>query len=324
MNVSMDNDDGANSADSADSAAQDLRRAKESVRATIADAIGTTPPQVRSRTPIKPLPSDVAAKTVARTRAGLHPLPNDPSGTNPSGANPRGSEPYDYEPFDYKPFDSDAHGTNAQSSATIRKTVLPSAVLALLDAVLLIVALASGSTVLAVVAAALFAVFAGAALAARRSGAGNGLRLSGRDRRAIVEACRWTSSQQWTGPVASTQERALVVAAARAAQRIVRSRPWRSGELNRHGVPLAVAAELDQVDTFAFELATRHGQNSSDVLSAELADAWDKALTRVAALTAYADTLAGFAAHETAVPGRPEPDYSVLAFFLSAAIYDVH
>lgn len=283
---------------------QDLRRAKEWVRATIAGAVGTTPPTVKSRVPIKPLPADIAAKVQARAQAGLDPV-----------------------------------GSDSPSSGTMRRVVVPSAVLALLDAVLLVIALVAGNGVLAVVAAVLLIVFAAVAVLGRRATSGDSLRLTAADRLAIAGAGRWTSSQAWSGPVASTQECALVVAAARAAQRVVSSPQWASGELVRNGVTVAIGPELDQVDAYAFELASHRyrefpgGLPGTPISTPELDDAWERTLTRVAALTAYADTLDGLADRRTAAVNQPGQtidatlelsDRDALLFLLSASIYDVN
>ena len=289
---------------SMDKPAQDLRRAKATVQATIAGAIGTTPPAVTSSTPIRGLPQDIVAKAQRRAQAGYNPV-----------------------------------GTDSPSAVTMRKVVWPSAALAVLDAVLLVVALVSGSTVLAVVAVVLLVVFAGAAIVGRRTAARDDLRLTALERVAIARAGRWTSSQKWVGPIASTPECALIVAAAQAAQRIVSSAPWQSGELARSGVPLAVGPELDQVDANAFELASHRyptfpgGLPGAPLHTPELDDAWEKTLTRVAALTAYADTLDGRLAAEDAALTQPgqvtdaqlrADDVDLLAFYLSPAIYDVN
>lgn len=288
------------------SPADGLLRAKQAVLATIAGATGLTPPSIKARTPIKPLPPGTGGRIAARVQAGLDPL-----------------------------------GTNYPRSATSRRVVLPSAGLAVLDVVAFGIALAAGETVLAVVAAVLFVVLAGVALAGRRYVGGDPLRLTARDRLAFVNAGRWSSVQQWTGPIAFTRECALMVAAARAGQRVVASSSWSSGRLADSGVQLALAAELDQVDAGAFAIASRRypdypgGLPGTPVTSAELDGAWDKLLTRVAALTAYADTLDGVAGHQAAAPrqggqvddvtldGAGQGDVAALAFFLSASIYDV-
>lgn len=272
--------------------ARELLRAKQSVRAALADAGGMTPPSVRSRTPIKALPPDLAAAVQARAQRGLDPL-----------------------------------GTDSPGGSVISRVVLPSAVLAVLDAILLILALTSGSTALAVVAGVLLVLFTAVALAGRRAAAADQSRLTARDRIAVADAGRWSSGQQWSGALASTPECALVVAAARAAARIVASPAWTSGALARDGVTLAVGAELDQLDATAFALASwRRGQDTAT--AHELDDAWEMTLTRVAALTAYADTLdapltAPVPAGQQHGPALGPAQRDALAFFLSPVIYDV-
>lgn len=286
--------------------ADELLWAKQSVLATVAGAAGTTPASIKARAPIRPLPADTAARITARVQAGLEPL-----------------------------------GSSFPRSATFHRVVLPSALLAVLDALAFVVALAAGQAVLAVVAAVLFVVLACVALAGQRYVRGDPLRLTARDRLGVVNAGRWSSDQRWAGPIASTRECALVVAAARAGQRIVGSTSWTSGQLANSGVQLALAAELDQLDAEAFAIASRRyrdfpgGLPGTPVASSELDRAWDKLVTRVAALTGYADTLDGLDRYQDAalrqggpvddatLLGPGQRDVEALAFFLSASIYDL-
>jgi hypothetical protein len=125
-------------------------------------------------------------------------------------------------------------------------------------------------------------------------------RLTAADRRAIAAARRWESHQPWTGPLASCAERGLVLAAARAAERIAGSPAWRSGRIDDARVRLDLGAELDQIDDQAFRIAQARQAAGEVAVGAvpsggppAVAAAWETTLTRVAALTAYANRISG-------------------------------
>lgn len=261
---------------------QRLARARSELRTALASPAGTPPQAIKARTPIKALPQDLTTKAQARVAAGFDPL-----------------------------------GTRYPRGIVFTRVVVPSTVLALVDLVLLVAAIVADSSVLATVSAVLFAVFGGIALASRHFVASDPLRLSARDRLAVVEAGRWRTSQDWSGPLVTGPESALAGAAARAGSRIVASPAWTSGQLASTGVVLALGAELDQVDAAAFTIATARAGSSGTLTAAEADDAWPRMVTRVAALTAYADTVA-----ELGDAPLDQPDVETLAFFLSGAIYE--
>ncbi|SHH22945.1 hypothetical protein SAMN05443575_3483 [Jatrophihabitans endophyticus] len=187
----------------------------------------------------------------------------------------------------------------------IAKVARPAALLAALDLVLVVVAFTTGSTVLGVVALVLLLLFAAAAVVTMRYVAADPLRIGPRERAAIEASGRWSPRDEWTAP---TRERALLAAATDAARRIVATPAWTTGLLARGGVVLSLAAELDQLETQARQTPAE--------------PAWSRSVTRVSALTAYADTAAGIVVDEPA--GEPrEEDVEVLAFFLSPSIYEV-
>jgi hypothetical protein len=147
---------------------------------------------------------------------------------------------------------------------------------------------------------------------------GKRARLGIRDRLTVARARRWRSTQNWTGPLASGDERGLVIAAARAAHRIAGSPAWRTGRLDEQRVRLDLAAELDQIDQQAHRIAVaRQGTGAVAAGSAPAIDAaWSAALDRVAALTAYANQLDGYAQRrreELARSGDPVRDADLLA-----------
>jgi len=176
-----------------------------------------------------------------------------------------------------------------------RRVVGPSAALAGLDLVAVIVAAVTGHVVLAIVAAVLFVPLAGLAVMGARFAAN---RLSFAERQQVAAASSWRSRQAWTG---RGEERGLVIAAVDAAGRIARSPAWRSGRLDEQRVRLDLAAELDQIDEQAHRIADARA-NGADVGAA-----WDAALDRVAALTAYANELDGYAQRRRAELARQDP-----------------
>lgn len=122
------------------------------------------------------------------------------------------------------------------------------------------------------------------------------LRLTLAERRTIAAASRWDSKQQWTGPLAIGQERGLVIAAAREAERITRSPRWNSGALVEQRIRLDLGVELDQIDEQAHRIAIARQQQQAagPAPDATIIDsAWESTVDRVAALCAYADTLDG-------------------------------
>lgn len=198
------------------------------------------------------------------------------------------------------------------------RVVLPSALLALLDAIGVVVGIVAGHYVLAVVAAVLFVPLAALAIAGARLAARDPLRLSVADRRAIATASRWQSKQAWTGSLAYCQERGVVIAAARVAERIAHSPAWRSGRIDEQRIHLDLAAELDQIDEQAHRVAAaRHATAGAGLGDPAAVDAaWEAVLNRVAALTEYANQLSGYdtrPAGELTAQGDPVRDSSLLA-----------
>lgn len=63
----------------------------------------------------------------------------------------------------------------------------------------------------------------------------------------------WRSEPAWLGPLAQTEERALVFVAVEVVERITASPAWRS--LDDHQVRLDLVAELGDIDRRAYELA---------------------------------------------------------------------
>jgi hypothetical protein len=138
-------------------------------------------------------------------------------------------------------------------------------------------------------------------------------RLTAGDRLAIAGASRWRSKQRWT---ASGRERGLVIAATRAAARITASPAWRSGRLDEQRVRLDLAAELDQIDEQAHRIAAARTATGPVTADPAVDRAWEAAVDRVAALTAYANELDGYAQRrreEQARLGDPLRDTDLLA-----------
>jgi hypothetical protein len=292
-------------------AAQDLVRARQSVLAVLAGTGGSEqPPTLQAASPLRALEPALEAKLSNRLIAGLTP-----------------------------------HGNDYPRRSVVRRVVIPSALLAFLDAVGVGVAAGGGHLVLALVAAVLFIPFAFMAVAGARFAASDPQRVTTFDRRAIAKASTWQSHQAWTGPLAFCSERALVVAAVYAAERITRSPAWRSTSLDEHRVRLDLAEELDQIDAQSFRIASARYQGSAGGLPVAVASpvadqAWDTAVTRVAALTCYADSLDGLSKRQAeAVARNPHPlqdaglmagsvqdelavsDLATLMYFRSAAMF---
>ena len=129
--------------------------------------------------------------------------------------------------------------------------------------------------------------------AVHRSLAQGGLSLRPADVRAWPTRV-WQSRAAWLGPLAQTQERALVFVVAEIVQRIASSAAWRSHS-HEHGVRLDLFVELDEIDARAYELAAfRHRLSSRpvDVQHGEVVEhSWHALVDRVAALAAYAERL---------------------------------
>jgi len=269
--------------------AEELQQARDVVQAHIYGAPGSIqPPTLHAAAPLRPLPAALEAKLANRAAAG-------------------------YAPY----------GVEHPRGHVWQRIVLPSGTLAALDAVGVGVAAGSGHPILAIGAGVLFVPLAGLAGTAARWAGRDPLRLSTLERREITKASRWESKQLWTGPLAFCNERGLVVAATRAAERIARSPAWRSGRLDEHRVRLDVAKELDQIDEQAFRIASARYEGSTGGLpiAKPVADpvvdqAWDALLTRVAALTCYAESLDGLArqqAEDRARLGNPIRDADLMA-----------
>jgi hypothetical protein len=242
----------------------DLSYARASVLATVAgSAISARQPSVQAAAPLGALPAPLEAKLASRAAAGLSPI-----------------------------------GADHPRRGVLPRVVVPSSTFAALDVVAAGALAGAGHVALAIVAGVLFVPFAVLAAAGARYVSRDPLRLNASERRAIAAASQWESRQVWTGPLASSEERGLVIAATYAAERIARSNAWRSGRIDDHRLQLDLAAELDQIDDQAHRIASARHEYSSgsapDLGTAPVVDAaWETTLTRVAALTAYANEVDG-------------------------------
>jgi hypothetical protein len=260
----------------------DLSYERSEVLAFIAGSPMSRPaPNASGPSPLRPVPPAVEARLANRAAAGLEPA-----------------------------------GTGYPRAGVWQRVVAPSGALAAADAVGVIAAAATGHALLAVLAAVLFVPLAAIAAFGARFAAGDPLRLTAADRKAIASASRWESRQDWTGPFEFGTERGLVIAAARTAERVAGSPAWRSGRLDDQRVRLDLAFELDQIDDQAHRIAVaRQGPTSPG--AAPVADAaWEAALDRVAALTAYANELDGSAQRrrdELARQSDPVTDSDLMA-----------
>jgi hypothetical protein len=118
----------------------------------------------------------------------------------------------------------------------------------------------------------------------RRSLAEGGLPL----RPADMGMHGWRSQPGWLGPLAQTEERALVFVAVDVVRRVATSPAWLS--LDDHRIRLDPANELAEIDLRAYELAVLRRQ-LGDRRDAVLGDSWTALVDRVAALAIYAERL---------------------------------
>jgi hypothetical protein len=118
----------------------------------------------------------------------------------------------------------------------------------------------------------------------RRSLAEGGLPL----RPADMGMRGWRSQPGWLGPLAQTEERALVFVAVDVVRRVATSPAWQS--LDDHRVRLDPANELAEIDRRAYELAVLRRQ-LGDRRDTVLEGSWTALVDRVAALAIYAERL---------------------------------
>jgi hypothetical protein len=106
-------------------------------------------------------------------------------------------------------------------------------------------------------------------------------------RPAELAAARWRAHPGWLGPLAQTEERALVFVAIDIVARIAASPAWSA--LDGHQDRLDLVTELDGIDRRAYELAgLRHAIGRRDTV---LTQSWTALVDRVAILMIYADRL---------------------------------
>lgn len=118
----------------------------------------------------------------------------------------------------------------------------------------------------------------------RRSLAEGGLPL----RPADLGMRGWRSQPGWLGPLAQTEERALVFVAVDVVMRVAASPAWLS--LDDHRIRLDPAGELAEIDLRAYELAVLRRQ-LGDRRDPVLTGSWMALVDRVAALAIYAERL---------------------------------
>lgn len=181
-----------------------------------------------------------------------------------------------------------AFGTDQPRAPIIWRVVVPSIVLAVLDAAGLVAAAITGRYVLAVVAAVLLVVLSYLARAGVRFVREDPLRVTGEQRARVGEARHWNSSQTWTDEQRSGSWCRLVASAAAATVRIAGSDAWTWVALSDQRSQTQLAQLLDVLDAEAIALA-RSGQDVPASTSED--DAGARLLTRVAALHSYADAL---------------------------------
>jgi hypothetical protein len=253
----------------------ELERARAGVLAVVDQVPGTLrPPSLISARPLRPLPPALVAKLLARREIGL-----DPQGTD---------HPHGY---------------------LWQQVALPAATVATIDLGVLLVAWLSGHSVVAAVAAVVFAVLVVLGGAAATVALHDALRLTNDERHLLNGSRFWESHQPWIGPLSGRPERALVTLAIQAVERITASDAWASSYLDEHRLRLDLVLELDQIDAQALRLASARvavvpHSAASVAVQGELArhavaldGVWLGAVDRVAALRIYADQLAALDRH---------------------------
>lgn len=210
---------------------------------------GDAVPSLHTPAPLGSPPDEVRARVAARIAAGLSPL-----------------------------------GTDHPTADLPRRVVIPCAVLAGADALAVAGMAFSGHLVPTVLAAVLFVPLSAFAIAGARYTVRDPLRLSADDRAALAATCRWTSSQPWQNLAGASEERSLLEAVMRAAERAAGSAAWQSSALDSAGVRINLAAELDRIDAEAYALAAGQADDADQ--------RWAALRDRAALLTSYADRLA--------------------------------
>ncbi|MDP9093532.1 MAG: hypothetical protein M3N95_11525 [Actinomycetota bacterium] len=226
--------------------------AEAAVAARVAPSL--RPASLVSTDPLRPLPGALLAKLEIRGRAGY-----DPTGPD----HPRRDR--------------------------WQQLLAPGLGLAAAAALVLIVAVIAGHSLLAEIAGAALAAGALATAAAWRWIEADPLRIRPAERHALTAAGWWQSRQAWTGTQATGPERALLSLAVEVVAEIASSPAWRSGYLDAHRLVFDLAAELDAVDAQAFGVAQARtaGRTRPDADAA-----FESCVDRILALRRYANRLA--------------------------------
>jgi hypothetical protein len=200
--------------------------------------------------------------------------------------------------------------------------VLPSAVIAALCLVALLV---SGIVILGIAGAAAAAV-AGVSTGYLMS---DRLRMATNERRELQADRSWHSQQPWIGELTQTPERRLVAQAQDAVARLVGAPAWSSAAFDGHRVRLDLKAELEEIDAQAYQLAAADPERRANgapppepTAPAVIAhrSARDALGRRVDALSAYADAVSALAPELPA--GESEADDAHVRRALAATVRD--
>jgi hypothetical protein len=171
--------------------------------------------------------------------------------------------------------------------------MMPAIAIGVLAAVVAVIAALISHSGVALVALAVVLACVGIVTIAGRYVMADPLRLGRAHRLELLNAGHWESTQSWAPPVTTGPERSLVDLAAAAALQIANSPAWLPPNQSPDRPPMALAPELDQIDSQARQIAATRATNPADPGAAQ---AWDALIDRVVSLRSYAGNLAAFQA----------------------------
>jgi hypothetical protein len=184
-----------------------------------------------------------------------------------------------------------------------QRPIVPAVAIAIIAALVAVVAALISHSGVALFSGAVVVICILVVIVASRYVLADPLRLGRSHRLELLHAGHWESRQSWVPPVTAGPERALVELAAAAALQIANSPAWLAPNQSPDRPPIALAADLDQIDAQARQIAASRATNPADPGAAQ---AWEALVDRVVSLRAYVGQLA---AGQAAAPlGFQPPD----------------
>jgi hypothetical protein len=230
---------------------------------------GLRPPSLLSANPLRPLSPALAAIAAARVQAGLTPT-----------------------------------GSEYPRRERWQRPIVPSVAIAIIAALVAIIAALISHSKLALIATAVVVVCIIIVIVAGRYVMADPLRLGRAHRLELLNAGHWDSTQSWVPPATAGPERTLVDLAVAAVGQIANSPAWLPPNQSPDRPPMVLAADLDQIDAQARQIAAIRATNPNDPGATQ---AWDALLDRVVALRGYAGQLAAQQARAPLGYQAPEP-----------------